>query len=67
MTISGKSASNIMTIDNGYSANMLQIKIGDEWYRMQVSELLKVIPDLEFEVEQKRKYKHVTITQRKEA
>ena len=61
-TIKGKSLKQIYTLNTMYANNCVEIiGRGNKTYRINVDEFLKLVEDIEFDVETKRKYDHLTI------
>lgn len=60
-TINGSQVKRVYSLGSGYGWEYLQMEIEGEYYRMKVSELMKVLGVIRFTVEQKKKYKHLVI------
>lgn len=60
--IKGKDITHIAPVAGNYGHGYLWVTVKDKMeYRIHVSELLPIMQGLEYEVEMKRKYKHLKV------
>lgn len=59
--IEGKNIDLARTIGSMYDNNSISVWIGEEYYRIQAPELLKLIQKGKFNVEAKKKYNYLVV------